>query len=391
MKKYLNLSWCLLLVLGFASCDTDDDVRDQPREIGGYATLSDRHISVFDTNEDLAIKFYTAEGVTVQSVDILQDGAVVGSATVSGETATFSSSILGASPFQFEDEDGVMHSTGSFPIRIRTTYSNGEVSEDGFRVSVDHAVELGDDNPTETNLDSLSTRVLEYSVSTHAAAVDGVTLMIKKNEAGTYADSGVTALPTDEGAVEISETNYETLGLTTGDTLYYKFTATSGSLMDSASSYVAVNNKEFAVSNEGMLSSDLSMNQYNLYTGEVSADGDEDGEIAYTDPTGFTVINGADLDFVKVADDYFETTGEGVVFAREAYNDAAAVKLTTVANVSNGNVFVYSTMRDVLDEDGEPTGDQEVVYGILKIGAVSTTTVDGVTVTSFDVENMEGN
>lgn len=388
MKKYLNLSWCLLLVLGFASCDTDDDVRDQPREIGGYATLSDSHISVFDTNEDLSINLYTAEGVTAQSVEIMQDGAVIGTGTVSGETASFSSSIFGA--FEFEDDDGVIHSTGSFPIRIRTTYSNGEVSEDGFSVSVDHAVELGD-NPTETNLDSLSSRKLEYEVTTHAANVDMVTLMLKKNDAGIYMDSGIADLSVAQDSVFISETNYETLGLTTGDTLYYKFTATSGSLMDSASSYVAINNKEFAVSNEGMLSSDLSMNQYNLYTGEVSADGNMGGEIAYMAPTGFTVINGAALDFVQVADDHFDTTGEGVVFAREAYNNAAAVKLTTVANVSNGDVFVYSTMRDVLDEDGEPTGAQETVYGIFKIGAVSTTTVDGATVTSFDVENMEGN
>lgn len=228
MKKYLNLSWCLLLVLGFASCDSDDDVRDQPRNIGGYAYPTDRHITVFDTNADLNIDLFTAEGVTAQSVEILQDGAVIGTGTISGETASFNSSIFGA-----------IEASDSFSLRVRTTYSNGEVSEDPFSVSVDHAIELGD-NVTETTLDSLSMRTLDYSVSTFSATVDAVNLMLKKNSAGTYADSGVTGLPTDEGSVKVSDTNYATLLLTPGDTLYYQFTATSGSLSDSASSYIAI-------------------------------------------------------------------------------------------------------------------------------------------------------
>ena len=388
MKKYLNLSWCLLLVLGFSSCEVEDDeIRDEPVDIGGYAVLADDHISVFDTNEDLSVEFFTAEGVTVESVEILQGGEVIGTATVSGETATFSSSIFGA--FEFEDEDGVIHDTGSFPIRIRTTYSNGEVSEDPFSVSVDHAITLGD-NPTETTMDSLSTRVLEYEVSTHAATVDDVTLMLKKNEDGTYADSGLGSLSTDGGSVEISETNYETLGLTVGDTLYYKFTASSGSLTDSAESYLAVIPKDFQTSHSAELSSDLTMNQLNLWTGEVTADGDADGEIAFLDPAGFTVINDADISFVPVPDDYFE--GADVLSAKELYQAGvtAGTDVTSATNLTQGDTFVYSTTRPVLDEDGEPTGETVTVYGVITVDSVTTTTVDGETVTTLDLSFAEG-
>ncbi|MGB7843853.1 MAG: hypothetical protein WBL21_13740 [Salinimicrobium sp.] len=227
MKKYLNLSWCLLLVLGFSSCDTDDDgMRDEPTDIGGYAYPSQRSITFFDVNEDLNINFFTAEGVTAQTVEILEDGTVIGTGTVSGETGSFNTSILG----DLEP--------GSYPLRIRTTYSNGNVSEDPFTVSVGHPVNLGEDNPMEVTMDELSSVELEYEVSTFGAAIDEVLLMLKKNDAGTYMDSGVTL--EESGTVELSETNYQDLNLAVNDTLYYKFTAESGSLMDEAESYIVI-------------------------------------------------------------------------------------------------------------------------------------------------------
>lgn len=375
MKKYLNISWCLLLVLGFSSCDVEeDDIRDTPRNLGGYAVLSDNHISIFDTNEDLSIKFFTTEGVTAESVEIIQDGAVIGTATVSGETATFNTSILG----ELEAD--------SYPVRIRTTYSNGSISEDPFTVSVDHAVSLGD-NPTETTMDSLSTVELSYEVSTFGATVDDVTLSVKEGSEGTYKPTGLD-LSTEEGTVEVSEIDWEGLeiDLAVNDTLYYQFTATSGTLSDSAESYVAIVPKAFTTSNEATLSSDLASNQLNLATGEVSADGDESGEIAFLDPIGFEVINSADLSFVSVPSDYWDDAD--VLSARELYE--AGDPVTSVTDLSDGDVFVYKATRPVLDEEGVPTGETTIVYGVLRVGAVTTVTADGETVVSYDLDFQEG-
>lgn len=368
MKKYLNLSWCLLLVLGFASCDTEDDYLET-KTIGGYASLSDRSISVFDTNENLTIDFFTAEGVTAESVEILQDGEVIGSGTVSGETATFNTSILGSL-----DVD-------SYPITIRTTYSNGNVSEDSFSVSVDHAISLGD-NPAETNMDDLDDVVLEYEVSTFNASVDDVSLLLKKNEDGTYVDSGVT-LSTESGTVDLSETNYQTLNLSEGDILYYKFVATNGTMTDEAEGTIEIVPKAFETSNTVTLSSDPTMDNLDLATGEITAEG---GEIVYLDPIGFEVVTGADMDFVQVADSFFDTLSEDVINAREAY--MAGTPVTSFTDLENGDTFVYSATRDITDEDGNT--ETVTVYGVLKIGAVTTVTVDGDEVVSYEISYAEG-
>lgn len=367
MKKYLNISWSLLLVLGLSSCEVeDDDIRDEPVNIGGYAVLSDNHISVFDTNEDLGINFFTAEGVTVESVEILQGGTVIGTATVSGETATFNTSIFG----ELEAD--------SYPVRIRTTYSNGNVSEDPFTVSVDHAISLGD-NPTETTMDSLSTVELSYEVSTFGATVDDVTLSVKEGSEGTYQATGLD-LSTEEGTVVVSDIDLAGLGiaLAVNDTLYYQFTATSGTLSDSAESYVAIVPKAFTNSNSATISNDADADELDLATGEVSADA---GEIVFLDPRGFAATADSDITFVKVTEDFWASAD--VLSAKEAYE--AGVAVSSVTPVADGEVYVYKVTRDVEDEDGNV--ETLTYYGVIQIGDV---VVVNDTVVSFDVEYMEG-
>jgi hypothetical protein len=369
MKKYISLSWCLLLVLGLASCDTDDDYLET-KNIGGYASLVDSNISIFDTDENLSIEFFTAEGVTAESVEILQDGEVIGSGTVSGETATFNTSILG----DLEVD--------SYPIRVRTTYSNGNVSEDSFSVSVDNAIALGDDNPTETNMDDLADTTLEYELSTFNASVDEVTLLLKKNEDGTYADSGVT-LSSESGSVDLSETNYAELDFEEGDTLYYNFVASSGTMTDEAEGTLVINPKAFEVSNSVTLSSEETMDNLNLATGDITA---EDGEIAYLDPAGFEVVNDADISFVQLSDDYFDDLSMDVINAREAF--MAGTTETSFTNLSMGDLFAYEVTREVEDEDGNM--ETVTLYGILEITSVTTTDVDGVQTTSLEISYSEG-
>lgn len=376
--KYIGL--CLVLATGLSSCEpAEDDIRDEPRELGGYATLADRSISRFDRNENLSIEFFTADGVTVESVEILQRPndespyEVIGDATVSGETATFSTSILG--DFNFPDGE----ETGSYPIRIRTTYSNGNVSEDPFTVSVGKVVHLGD-NPEETTMDSLSTRVLEYEFSTLSADIDDVTLMLKKNEDGTYINSGVE-LSSEEGEVVISETNYEELDLSVNDTLYYKFTATSGTLTDEVESYIAIIPKAFQNTQSVTLYDDPARSELDLSTGDVLAEGSDDGEIAFLDPMGFEVVNDADIDFVQVDSNFWATAD--VLSAQAAYEAGSPV--TSATNLESGDVFVYQVTREVEDEDGNV--EEVTYYGVFRI--VNVTVVNG-TAVSFDIEYAEG-
>lgn len=370
MKKILNISWCLLLVLGFASCDSDDDHLDT-KSVGGYAYLSDRSISVFDTNADLTIDLFTAEGVTAESIEILQDGQVIGNGTVSGETASFNTSILGALE------------ADSYPVAIRTTYSNGNTSLDYFSVSAGHAISLDGDNPVETNMDDLPQETIAYEVETFSATVDNVSLWLKKNEDGTYVEQTGVTLSTEGDAVVLEDTDYASLNLMEGDVLYYQFVAESGSLTDSAEGSIEIKAKSFDTSGSVTLSSDPMMDNLDLTTGEVTADG---GEIAYLDPTGFQVVNGAAIEFVSVSDTYFDTLSEDVINAREAFMAGSTV--TTATNVDQGDVFVYQATRDVEDEDGNVT--TVTTYGIMEIDSVTTVTVDGESVTSIDISYGEG-
>lgn len=380
MKKYLKpIGLSLIIAFGFASCETDDDVFDNDLvDLGGYAQLTDQAISRIDRDSNLNIQFYTAEGVTPESVEIIQDGEVVGNATVSGETASFSSSILG--DFTFPDDDGVDQETGSYGVKIRTTYSNGNVSEDPFTISVDKAISLGD-NPTSTTMDSLASVELEYEVSTFSADVDGVTLELKKNNDGTYANSDVD-LSTEGGTVELSETNYTDLDLGVNDTLYYRFTALSGSLTDAVSSQVAITPKAFQNSNSVTLSKDLGMNQLNLQTGAISADGVEGADIRFMEPIGFEVIEDSGASFVKANDD-FDLEDADVLTTRTAFEDGDVV--TSATNLVDGDVFIYKDTREIEDEDGNV--ETEDFYGVFEIGNVNSVNGD---VVSFDIEYSDG-
>ena len=375
--KYWGLS--LFLAAGLTSCESDeaDYQEDATADIGGYARVTDRSISRFDRNSDLNINLFTAEGVTAETVEIVQGGSVIGSANVSGETASFNTSILG--DFTFPNAGGVDQQTGSYPLRVRTTYSNGQTSEDPFTVNVGKVISLGD-NATETTMDSLSSVTLDYEVSTFSADVDDVLLELKKNSDGTYTDSDVD-LDTEDGSVMLSETNYTDLDLDVNDTLYYRFTATSGSLNDVTSGQVAIIPKAFTNTNSATISNDLMTNQLNLGSGEVTADGTEGGEIRFLEPTGFEVIEGSNIDFVQVDEDFFDDAD--VLSARAAYENGTAMESFT--NLENGDTFVYRTTRDVEDEDGN--SETFNFYGVFQIGNV--TVVDG-TVVSFDIDYAEG-
>lgn len=235
MKQYFKFfSFCLMVTFGFTSCDTTDEesMDDRHRDLGGYAHLVNTRISQFDTDSDLTIDLFTANGVSVETVEIIQDGSTIGTATVGEETATFNSSILG------DIETG-----NTFPIRIRATLSNGNIAEQPFTVRVVNSLSVSSNNPEEAALSELPDAEVSFSTFTIGAPIDNVEMHLRRGSQGTYTDSGVSdfeCTAAGQCTVTIGETNYESLNLAVNDTLYYRFTAASEELSQSAEDYIVI-------------------------------------------------------------------------------------------------------------------------------------------------------
>src|SRR5690606_6961407 len=151
-------------------------------DLGGYAHLVNNSISLFDRNSDLSIRLFTADGVTVESVEIIQGGAVIGNATVSGETATFNSSILG--DFTFPNANGVDQRTGTYPIRVRATLSNGRIAEQPFTITVANSLTIATGNTSEAALSELPTTQIAFSTFNVQAAVDNREMYLRRGSQG---------------------------------------------------------------------------------------------------------------------------------------------------------------------------------------------------------------
>ena len=224
--KILTVSFFLTGVM--ISCNEDDYAeRNDDLDLGGYAYLNDQSISSFDRGVDLNIGLFTQSGVTFTSIDVDSDGTSA-SATISGDMATVNNGFLG----DVESDD-------SYDLLITSQLSNGKTAKDLFTLDVVSPVSI-ESELSEATLDTLPNITITYETYTLSATIDNVNLAIKKNMDGTYTDAGVTSLPVDGGDVVVEDTNYTSLTLAEKDTLYYKFTVTSGMLSEEAESYIAI-------------------------------------------------------------------------------------------------------------------------------------------------------
>jgi len=379
MKKHFkSISLCILIAVGFSSCETDDNSLP-PTDLGGYAHLTDRTISLFDTNADLNLNLITKSGVTVDAVEIQQDGAVIANAVVSGETASFNSSTLGE--FVFLDDDDVEQPTGSFPVFVSSTLSNGKTSGDPFTINVVDAISF-DEKPGSVKFMDSTTTILSYETFTHSATIDDVILSWKKNKLGTYVESDLV-LDVDGDEINLADMDYDAFGAGANDTIYYKFVATSGTLSQEIVAKIAILPQSFGAATNATLSPEAGMNEFNLGSGEFAIEG-ETGEMSFTAPAGFDLA----FDFVKAtvptgmtAEAYFNNTD--LMVAEAAY--IAGTKETSVDNVSDGDVYIYKVTRTITDED-EVDADFDF-YGIIKID--NTIVVNG-TANSFEFKYAEG-
>ena len=368
MKKIIKLmSLGFLVALGVTSCEpAEDDIRPEPRELGGYAYLTDRTISSFDQNENLKINLFTAEGVEVESVEIVQDGEVLGSATVSGETASFNASILG----DIEAGD-------SFPVTVRTTLSNGNVAEDPLTIAVVDAISL-DEVPESVRFMDTTTNILSYITFADYATIDQVSLYFRgaDDEYSLIADD----LDIKEGEINLGAFDFEGTGLTPGDTIYYRLVAESGEFSEEAVAIIPVVSQDFEGSTMATLSNDPTLDSFSFEIGEYIADAE--AEVLFNSPLGFETQLGVDFVQATVPDhmtatEFVEETD--LMEAEDIYLDGTP--RTSVEDVEAGDVFVYKVVRQ--NEDGEDV----LYYGIIRIGDV---TVANATEESFEFEYSEG-
>lgn len=371
MQQYLKyISLCLLLIAGFSSCDIDDD-ENELRDIidlGGYAYLTDRSISVFDTDEQLNIDLFTNDQIQVESVEIIQDGQVVTEATISGENATFSASALGD-----------LETGESYPIRIRANLSNGEIAEALATINVRSAV-MVDEAPEVIRFQDTTSTLLSFSTFTRYAQVDNLTAFWKINSDGTYMELDEDFDP-EGGEIDLGDLDYEEMNLRPGDTLYYRFDAQSGNRTESVETAIPVQSQIFESSDQATLGNSSSINSYDLGEGAYVQDVSE-AEISFIDVQGFETLQG--IQFVKVnvpdgmtAQEYFNNID---LFEAESQYQNGNL-MTSVDMVENGDIFIYAVTRE--NEDGEDV----VYYGKIRIGDTSVINQDQV---SFDFEYSEG-
>lgn len=378
MKKYLKyISFCFLAGVGLSSCDSDDNgYREDPINLGGFTYLVDRSISNLDDNADLELRVFSNEGVEVESIEILQEGSSIATANISGETATFNSAALGTL-----DPDA-----DAFSIRVRSQLSNGRTAEDPASISVGHAIQIdGVEQIRYLDPTSSDETILGYSIDVHSAAIDDFMLEWKRGEEGTFAEETNITLDPAGGEIDLAELDYDAYGLQPGDTLFYRFTATSGSLTDQVVTSTVVVPQDFESSQEGNISNNPGMSQFSFATGENFAEDSDEGEIIFTDPSGFGAVNASDVEFVEITSDpqtFYEEAD--LMDARDAFNSSLTTQ-TAVTDVESGEVYVYRITRQIEDEEG--TFETVTFYGILQIGDVTTINESDV---NFNIEFAEG-
>jgi len=153
MKRYIKQFFLVAaLVVGFASCDSDDDSGVDTLSVGGNVVLTTTSINRVDTNVDIKLKIITKSGVTASKIEIYNNVAIttasaaIPTAPVKLGTKFTDATIVDATSAKFSSSvlttGGVFNfpslSTGVTPIQLAivTTYSDGSTTNNPYVLSV---------------------------------------------------------------------------------------------------------------------------------------------------------------------------------------------------------------------------------------------------------------
>ncbi len=404
MKKYIKQIIALALIVSFASCSQDDEKIDM-LSAGGSA-VAPGSISRLDNNVPISIKVNLKDGVAATKVEIYKNTAAkatlpivlgdkVADATITAvdnktATAIYSSSALGSfDVFPVTGTDGTVTltgTTGTFPLVIKTTFSDGTVTTIPYVQTVAKGIVwkiLDADGLPVTNATSgvTSFKLKDHTpVNIRFAAVKKAATTLtsivgtwsKKAVDGTVTTGdlpGTIDADTKVKTVDIAAIDYATYGgLAAGDVITYIYTVTAGTQTDVISTKITIANQVFGSSLSGSLSSDLTMNQFDLAANKSLANDSSKGEIIFTPSFGFSKAGTARIDFVKGTLSYDDTD---LFKAEEAYT--AGTKVTSVTDLATNEVVLYKIIRNVnLGTEEKPNFKDVSYYGLLKVGNKTT-------------------
>lgn len=395
MKKNIVKISLLALLVSFSSCTQDEELA--MLDAGGNTVLKDTKISRLDTNSDIKIGVILKAGVSVSKLEIFYNtaasgaivlGTKIGDATVSGDLATLSSSKLIADPNFVSNKSTA---SGTIALAFVTTYSDGSITTNPYSLTVARGIDwkiLDADGVSVTNATSGTTNikyldnttgvnVLRYAVYKKYAntVVDNVTVQWKKNKTGTYS-VGVATFPITKGEIDLGNLNYSTYGLAVNDTLYYKISVKSGTQTDYIQTAIAINTQEFGASASAEITDALTANKFSFATGLNYADTNTTkGEVVFTSPYGISKTGTTSITFVKSNSTDYDTAD---LFSAEVdFLEGTAV--TSLTNLAQDDLIIYRIVRDDVTS-----------YGMIKVGDLSSSTLNGTTTKTFTFEYKEG-
>jgi hypothetical protein len=393
--KYYKIKEILFVLIAvfFVSCQDDDDntTFDPIVTSGTDLTLTTLSLTNLDEDHSMRIRVETDEINTVEKIEIFpEDGDTAsGQATITEGEAIFSSSLLGS----LKDKSATY-------IRTLATLKDGTtVEKQQSTIAIDKSIYLTTEISAIKYEDSNDTAndTLIFETATESAVIDAISLEWKKGMNGTYVAANPLGRAFDITGDTIPFVNLDintyTYGLQIKDTLYLKFAATSGSIEDVIETSIPViANQTLATTSSAIIYSDLTQNKLNLETAEVYADDDAEGmgEIKYKSPLGIEIEGTTALEFVKITDlsserEYLDSTEEffaekDLLKIKEYFDAGTAV--TEITTAAKDDLYVYKVTRTVEAED-------IVKYGILLVGDISTTTVNGEMTSEINIEYGE--
>ena len=235
MKKHIKFLKFILVGLLICSCSDDDD-DGKPVEIatpGAFAYLETRTISVFDVDAALNVDLFTKNDLSFETLSVENNGTKVADVAIDGATGTFNSSSL--LPFEFGDDD---KPTGAFNLDFIYSLSDGaSFASKNQNLEVTKAISLSNEVNSYIINDTLNTSIV-YALNTKEATVDDVIVTYKVGSEGMEVTIDDRDFNVKKDSINFKDGAYRNYNLTVGDTLFYKFTATSGTLTDSVETSV---------------------------------------------------------------------------------------------------------------------------------------------------------
>ena len=345
----------LILTVGILSfsCKGDDDADLSGAEVNANITLSNRYISEFDTNKELNFSLLSQEGVTFDEIKVNEGSTEIANATIdnSAKNAVFNSSTLGDFNFPDDNDEDGDDKTGSYAINTVSKISNGNSFLNNFTIKVKKELTMDDEVASVIFADTLKTSI-SFKTRTDMADLDFVKVFWKKNYNGTFVEDTSYTFDEDNKVIEFDDvvdmtTKY---ALAVNDTVYFKFMTQKGSLTDDVTTTIGIdaqtlNNESTGTINNG------SENVFNF---------SDDNGISYASPFGFGVNAPSTMKFVSTNISYDSDIFE----VKNAFD--AGTQVTSVSNLSQGDILVYKTDR-IVDVDKNVS---KVFYGIIEVEGI---------------------